>query len=158
MVAFRDFRDSDNLPRGIRNNNPGNIKCFDNWQGSIGVDDRGFCIFSNMFYGVRALLKLLHTYYFKYELTTLVAIFERYAPEEDNNDPNVYAMVVGDEMGIGIHNEFSWDLENVVSLVRGIVKVENGRDLGSIVTAGMVEEVWLRLQNKEHFPIAGPIV
>ena len=50
------------LPRGLRNNNPLNIrKGAQRWQGQTG-NDGAFCIFESMEYGYRAAFRLLHTY------------------------------------------------------------------------------------------------
>ena len=49
------------LPRGIRNNNPGNIRHGANWQGlnPKGRDiDSAFCVFTAPIYGIRALAKV----------------------------------------------------------------------------------------------------
>lgn len=52
-------------PRGIRNNNPGNIKkTSDKWEG-LNADqskDDTFCQFSDAKYGIRAMAKLLYKY------------------------------------------------------------------------------------------------
>lgn len=49
--------------RGIRNNNPGNLRHGEDWLGLAPVqDDQNFCTFTEMHFGVRALLKTLRTY------------------------------------------------------------------------------------------------
>ena len=56
------------LPRGLRNNNPLNIrKGAQRWQGQTG-NDGAFCIFESMEYGYRAAFRLLHTYNTKYKI------------------------------------------------------------------------------------------
>ena len=53
------------LPRGIRNNNPGNIRHGANW---LGLNPNGrnidsaFCVFTAPVYGIRALAKVLVNY------------------------------------------------------------------------------------------------
>jgi len=44
-------------PRGIRNNNPGNIRKNESftWQGEIDQDDKGFVVFDDEVNGLRAL-------------------------------------------------------------------------------------------------------
>lgn len=51
-------------PRGIRNNNPGNIiwNSVNNWTGQTGRDSGGFAIFDLPLHGLRAMNKLLNTY------------------------------------------------------------------------------------------------
>ena len=74
--------------RGLRNCNPLNIIKTKNtvWLGQIHTDvEQTFCQFSEMVYGCRAALKLLRTYYTKYDCTTLRRIISRWAPETENN-------------------------------------------------------------------------
>ena len=79
---------SKQLARGLRNNNPLNIRKNSKvtWQGEIvpGMD-QDFCQFDTMAYGFRAALKLLRTYYIKYGCVTIRQIICRWAPETENN-------------------------------------------------------------------------
>ncbi len=62
------------LPRGIRNNNPLNIRrSKDKWKGLRAVQaDAQFCQFETLEYGWRAAFYLLtRTYYHKYRLSTV---------------------------------------------------------------------------------------
>ncbi len=76
------------LPRGIRNNNPLNIrKSKDKWKGLRAVQaDAQFCQFESLEYGWRAAFYLLtRTYYHKYRLYTIRAIISKWAPPCENN-------------------------------------------------------------------------
>ena len=76
------------LPRGIRNNNPLNIrKSKDKWKGlSITQNDPSFCQFETLEYGWRAAFYLLtRTYYHKYRLYTIRSIISKWAPPCENN-------------------------------------------------------------------------
>ena len=76
------------LPRGIRNNNPLNIRrSKDQWQGlKKEQTDPSFCQFENLAYGWRAAFRLLtRTYYHTYRLYTIRAIVGRWAPPNENN-------------------------------------------------------------------------
>ena len=78
------------LTRGIRNNNPANIRrSSSHWIGLItqqnGWKDKSFCQFSEMRFGVRALVCLLRTYYCKHHLKSVHDIILRYAPTSENN-------------------------------------------------------------------------
>lgn len=73
--------------RGIRNNNPLNIIKSPNqiWLGQTHIDnEKKFCQFSTMAYGLRAAIKLLRTYYTKHGCTTIRKIICRWAPETEN--------------------------------------------------------------------------
>ena len=76
------------LPRGIRNNNPLNIRrSKDLWMGMAEVqNDHAFVQFKSLEYGWRAAFHLLtRTYYLKYGLGTIRGIVSRWAPESENN-------------------------------------------------------------------------
>ena len=94
-------------PRGIRNNNPLNIRLSsDKWQGqrppsTSPEGEKAFCQFESMAYGWRAAFRLLcHTYYGKYKLKTIRALITRWAPPKENNT-EAYIRRVTDYAGIG---------------------------------------------------------
>ena len=75
-------------PRGIRNNNPLNIRrSKDKWKGmSAQQTDAAFCQFESMEWGWRAAFWLLtRTYYHTYRLFTIRAIIQKWAPPHENN-------------------------------------------------------------------------
>ena len=76
------------LPRGIRNNNPLNIRRGkDQWKGlRAQQQDAQFCQFETLEYGWRAAFCLLtRTYYHQYRLWTIRQIVNRWAPPNENN-------------------------------------------------------------------------
>ena len=94
-------------PRGIRNNNPLNIRrSGDKWQGlKVLQEDKAFFQFSEMKWGWRAAFRLLcHTYYGKYKLRTIRDIITRWAPPKENNT-EAYIRRVTDRIGIGPDRE-----------------------------------------------------
>ena len=75
------------LPRGIRNNNPLNIRrSKDLWVGlRTQQTDSSFCQFESLEYGWRAAFYLLpRTYYHKYRLYTIRMIISKWAPPNEN--------------------------------------------------------------------------
>ena len=75
------------LPRGIRNNNPLNIRRGkDQWKGLRAQQtDAQFCQFESLEYGWRAAFYLLtRTYYHKYRLYTIRMIINKWAPPNEN--------------------------------------------------------------------------
>ena len=91
------------LPRGIRNNNPLNIRrSRAKWQGmKAQVTDAQFCEFESLEWGWRAAFKLLtRTYYHEYRLYTIRAIVSRWAPACENNT-RAYINNVSRLTGIG---------------------------------------------------------
>lgn len=84
------------LSLGIRNNNPFNIRYdkFTRWQGLKG-SNKGFCVFNDMEYGLRAGCILLRTYITKYHLYTVDDIITRFAPPTENNTRDYIRFVCG---------------------------------------------------------------
>lgn len=80
-----------NTPRGIRNNNPLNIRHSANrWQGASAVQgDKSFVQFSSMSYGYRAAWKVLQTYYRHFcrhnQPFSVENIIHRWAPPSEND-------------------------------------------------------------------------
>jgi hypothetical protein len=76
-------------PRGIRNNNPGNIRdSSTRYVGEVkpGEDtDPLFKQFINIAYGYRAMFMVLSTYYKKHGLKTVRAWISRWAPPTENH-------------------------------------------------------------------------
>ena len=90
------------LSRGIRNNNPLNIRrSKDQWKGLAEAQtDRAFVQFKSLEYGWRAAFYLLtRTYYHKYRLYTIRTIIRRWAPSNEN-DTNAYIANVSKLTGI----------------------------------------------------------
>jgi hypothetical protein len=117
-------------PRGIRNNNPGNIeRNSTEWQGMSQDQsaDARFCVFDEPVYGLRALMKVLLTYYRKYNLNTAESIINRWAPPHEN-DTNAYAKAVAKRLGVrSITTPISVDnKDTLVKLAIAIVMHENG--------------------------------
>lgn len=83
------------IPRGIRNNNPANLRrSADKWIGLSSVQaDKSFFQFTNMLYGIRALIVTLHTYVEKYNLHTIDQFINRFAPTNEN-DTHAYIHTV----------------------------------------------------------------
>ena len=115
-------------PRGIRNNNPLNIrKSADRWKGLRCVQkDKTFCQFETMAYGWRAAFMLLHTYMSKYKLTTIRKIIYRWAPPNENNTAAYtnhvsYLAVLDPNQEIEFGNKFT-----MLQIGRAMCQVENG--------------------------------
>ena len=117
------------LPRGLRNNNPGNIrKNSDVFQGEKTSSDKEFKQFKSMAYGYRAIFKILSNYYRNYKLDTIRKIIGRWAPENENNT-NAYIKAVSDYAGIPADDPINInDREQMIRIVAGMSKVENGRE------------------------------
>lgn len=118
------------LPRGLRNNNPGNIRRnSDVFQGEVTPSrDKDFKQFKTMAYGYRAVFKILSNYYRVYKLTTIRKIISRWAPENENNTA-AYVSLVSKYSGIPTDDII--DINNkelMIRIVAGMSRVENGRE------------------------------
>ena len=117
------------IPRGIRNNNPGNIKKNDvQWEGLASEDkqtDNTFFIFESPKWGIRALTKILLTYKTKYGLNNIWSIVSRYAPDSEN-DTEAYRNFLVNETGYGMLQTIDHSIEGYTPLVKAIIKMENG--------------------------------
>ena len=115
-------------PRGIRNNNPGNIrKNSDKFRGEvIPSTDPAFKQFTDVEYGYRAIFCIIRTYITRYNLTTVGEILTRWAPPSENNTLG-YIKAVCKHTGLAdvstIDPKNSYQMQR---LVRGISYVENG--------------------------------
>ncbi len=97
--------DGGRQPRGIRNNNPGNIEdgaFAKSLPGYAGSDGR-FARFNTMQDGISAGGKLLDSYASR-GVVTPAQIINRWAPPSDNNPTQAYAQYVADRLGIGIND------------------------------------------------------
>lgn len=118
-----------NQTRGLRNNNPGNLRpTSDKWLGISGVDTVGgagsFLKFSKPEYGIRALFHNLLTYRTKYGLTTVRDIITRWAPAADGNNTPVYIASVAAQLGKNPDSVLN--LSDYPALVKAIIHHENG--------------------------------
>lgn len=74
------------IPRGIRNNNPLNIRIGNVWLGEVREPtDPDFEQFISMVYGVRAGFVLLRRYIRHYHRTTITQVIAAWAPSTENN-------------------------------------------------------------------------
>jgi hypothetical protein len=116
------------LPRGVRLNNPGNIRhSKDKWQGKAAEQvDTDFVTFESPVWGIRALARLLIRYYDHYELDTVAKIIGRWAPTNEN-DTDAYVAAVCRK--IGVEADESIDVQRyavMAPLVRAIIDHECG--------------------------------
>jgi len=111
--------------RGIRNNNPGNIrKSETQWEGASPVQgDDAFVTFDTPEYGIRAMARVLTTYREKYGLDTIRKIVSRWAPDVEN-DTEAYIKSVSSQMGV--RPDARLDPGKLPDLISAIVYHENG--------------------------------
>lgn len=115
-----------NQTRGLRNNNPGNIrKSGTQWQGMASVQaDPSFVTFTSPEYGIRAIARLLTTYY-QSGLRTVEDMISRWAPPSEN-PTNAYIQNVAKAVGIAPDTPITNLSAALPGLVHGIITQENG--------------------------------
>lgn len=116
------------LPRGIRNNNPGNIRLSPTrWKGQkLRQIDTSFVEFDTPVAGIRALMRLLLTYHLRYGLESVESIINRYAPPEENATDHYIHSVCLD---LGVKRREAIDLTDkkiLTALCKAIIRHENG--------------------------------
>lgn len=128
------------MSRGLRNNNPGNIRRSSvRYKGEVRPSrDREFKEFESMEYGYRAIFVLLDTYRKRYGLNTIRTMLMRYAPPTENYT-TTYIEFVAQRTGIGADTPLNTQhMRDMVPIVAAMSEIENG------VAANMsqVEEGW----------------
>ena len=132
-----------NQPRGLRNNNPLNIRknSKTTWVGQCEKqEDRAFVQFTTMAYGYRAAFKTLQNYRVLYDLMTLRQFIQRWAPPTENNTDE-YVKSVAREAGINPDIPLPSPRKGKavwVKIVAGMHLVENGM----IPKMPVIEEGW----------------
>lgn len=126
---------TEKTPRGIRNNNPLNIRIGNSWKGEVeNPTDKTFEQFTQMEYGLRAGFCLLRRYISHYHLNTISDVIKRWAPANENNTEN-YIKRVSLEVGLSPYEPIRFeDKETMCKIVNAMVFVENGQrvDMGLI--------------------------
>lgn len=119
-------------PRGIRNNNPGNIDYSqaNKWNGQLGLEEGvakpRFARFDTPENGIRALGKLLQTYQRVYGLNTVAKIISRWAPSNEN-DTAAYVRSVEQRIGSAPGAKIQLtDHDTLKGFVVAIITHENG--------------------------------
>ncbi|SAL25688.1 hypothetical protein [Caballeronia telluris] len=121
-------------PRGIRNNNPGNIRYgeFAKSAGATGADSGGFAVFSDMQAGMEATAKLLHSYADR-GFNTIRKIISRWAPANEN-DTQAYIANVAKQLGVSADLELNG--EQLRGVAGSIFQHENGSVYGKLGAGG----------------------
>lgn len=115
-------------PRGIRNNNPGNIRITkDRWKGLSPVQaDRDFFQFTEMKWGYRALLRTLQNYRRRHGCQSIKDFISRWAPATENRTGNYIAAVC---KKLQVPSTYCPDVDDrgtMCAMAAAISEVENG--------------------------------
>ena len=116
------------MSRGLRNNNPGNIRITkDKWQGlRENQEDKEFFQFTDMKWGYRALIRTLQNYRKRHGCRTVADFIRRWAPPAENHT-SAYIGRVCREMQVP--DTYVPDIEDKAAMcafAAAISQVENG--------------------------------
>ena len=114
-------------PRGVRNNNPGNLEASSSnpGVGQTGSDGR-FAKFETPEHGIRALGRNLLSYQ-RQGIDTVSDIINRWAPPTDNNDTAAYIKSVCAQLGVKADQPLdASNPDTLQALCAAIIKHENG--------------------------------
>jgi hypothetical protein len=143
VVTNGKFPNPSGRSRGLRNNNPGNIKeTATNWQGQIKPSaDPPFAQFSDPVWGARAMIILVKRTYRGYGLNTIRAIITRYAPPNENDTEAYISAVVG-KTGLSANRVLSTE-DDYKRVIQAMASVENGVP----VNAALPDTLYFEAQN-----------
>lgn len=112
-------------PRGIRNNNPLNLRKGNNWQNEIADPlEREFEVFKTPFDGIRAAAKTLHTYATKHGLNNIEQIVYRWAPPSENDTAAYINSMV---QKVGVNASETLTTSEYKALLTAMIMHENGQ-------------------------------
>jgi hypothetical protein len=113
-------------PRGIRNNNPGNIRLGIAWDGLATTQtDPDFCQFTTAQFGIRAIEKILLTYHSE-GLNTITAIISKWAPPVENNTQAYIDAVCASSGFTATQTIDVTEMIQATAIVEAIITHENG--------------------------------
>lgn len=121
--------------RGIRNNNPGNIKYSEanQWIGQTGTDGT-FAVFSDPVYGIRAAAVLLKND-IRAGKATVEQLITEWAPKSDDNPTGSYVEYVARAVGVQ-----PWEpvtIQDIPDMLAAMIYFENGVQPYSL---GLIQE------------------
>ena len=132
---FTNYLNRTDLPRGIRNNNPGNLVRSNNaWIGKIPYNqsmDTRFEQFIELRYGIRALMRDIYSDITKKNKKTVVELISEFAPDFENNT-TAYINTVIKLIGSNIIGELTQD--KMIAICKAIVLVENGSSYSKYIS------------------------
>ena len=122
------------LTRGMRNNNPLNIRKAQSWVGEVEEsDDPDFEQFYDMKYGLRAAFIILRTYIKIRNCYNISLIINRWAPPVENNTED-YINFVCRFTGLDRYQRIKFeDKEKIIKIVQAMAIVESDKYLSDHV-------------------------
>ncbi len=131
-------------PLGLRNNNPGNIRDLGiGWEGKIG-SNKGFVVFDDVAWGIRAMMIILHTSITIHGNDTLRKYILLYAPPQEN-DTEQYIFIVSQKTRIESNEKIDFNFDKLKLILFAQFDVEIGPKYSALITNEDVHEAFSRL-------------
>lgn len=120
------FSGDPEAPRGLRNNNPGNLRITDTqWEGKVAGQDSQFESFASPEAGIRALA--VNAQHIQNDgAQTPMDVISKWAPASEN-DTGAYAKSVAAKLGIGVNDKMNLrDPATLKAFTAAVIEHENG--------------------------------
>jgi hypothetical protein len=113
-------------PRGLRNNNPGNVRAAKGmkWMHQTGEDEAGFCTFDDPVWGIRVIAMIWQNYQYYHGFTCLRQYVSRWAPPSENKT-DAYLAYMATELGVDSDGPFD-PCNKPVKGLTALITFENG--------------------------------
>ena len=160
-----DLRKAPTNIRGIKNNNPGNIRVGETaWQGKVPLSqntDRNsktgkmeFEQFISVEYGLRALMKNAYTW-IKRGDNTIRKLISRWAPPSDNNPTESYIAYVSKQTGFPAEQPFKvLDKDFFIKLAKAVAEKENYPHIAKkFIPHSAYEEAYRLMGSTSYTPV-----
>ena len=129
-----DYRGNIDLVRGLRDNNPMNVRPSGfTYKNQVGTDSSGEAIFTDTIFGLRAAALDLYTAYYVHGRKTLSDIISVYAPASDGNDVNAYVSYVSNQTGIDPNSDIQLNGSKLFAIMRAMTNVELGEGSAALI-------------------------
>lgn len=141
----KSFLNQNNLSRGLRNNNPGNIIYTGiSWQGKIPYSQNSdwygtpsnivkkFEQFTDVYQGIRAMAYDIYGDVEDGNLT-LTQLIHQYAPASENNT-QAYINYIASVAGVNPNEPIKFTPVLLAETLRAIINYENGEQMGALIT------------------------
>lgn len=146
---MKSFLGDTTAPRGIRNNNPGNlIKTSIKWKGKITPgSDKKFEQFDSISNGIRAMAIDTINDITKKGLNTLEKLITEYAPPSENNTA-AYIKQVSKATGLKPGQPIPLQTEVIGAIIAAKIRMENGPEAGRYITGADIAEALQTIPDK----------
>lgn len=146
----QSFLDIPGLPRGLRNNNPGNLRPLSGgtkWQGELEPDSGNFSRFQDIAWGLRAMITDITGDIMLDGNDTLRKLITAYSPPGENSTA-AYIATVSAQTGLQPDQKIPVTEEWIRKIIKAKVGVELGGNYASRISSADYNEAFARLSDR----------